>query len=132
MRTSATLEVIAHPKTLLLRYRFKVQLPKNRNPKGLDFKIWSRPIRKLLLCPTLMNQEKSPDKIRRKSILRRSGTEKTLLQPKRTMPLRVRRSGKLKATKSAIIVKRRVFLLGIARKLQKTSVGLDNLRAGDL
>ena len=32
---------------------------------------------------------------------------------------------------SAIIVKRRAILLGTAQNLQKTSVGLGNLHAGD-
>ena len=131
MQTPAALEVIAHPKTLLLRCRLKVQLSKNPSLRSLDPKIQSRPMEKPPLCLALMNQRRSPAKIRRRSILRRSGTRKTLLRPQGTTPLRVRRSGTIKATESAIIVKRRAILLGTAWNLQKTSVGLGNLRAGD-
>ena len=131
MRTSAALEVIAYPKTLLLRCRLKVQLSKNLSPRSLDPKIQSRPMGKLPLCPAPINQGKPSAKIRRKSILKRSGTGKTLLRPQGTMSLRVRRSGTIEATKSAIIVKKRAILLGTARNFQKTSVGLGNLRASD-
>ena len=131
MRTSAALEVIARLKTLLLKCRLKVQLSKNPSPRSLDPKIRSWPMGKPPLRPVLMNQGRPPAKIRKRSILRRSGTRKTLLRPQGTTPLRVRRSGTIEATESAIIVKRRAILLGTARNLQKTSVGLGNLRAGD-
>ena len=47
------------------------------------------------------------------------------------MPLRVRRNKTIEAIKCAIIVKKNAILLGTARNLQKTSVDLGNLHAGD-
>ena len=43
----------------------------------------------------------------------------------------MRRSGMIDVTESAIIVKKRAILLGTARNLQKTSVGLGNFRASN-
>ena len=131
MRTLTTLEVIAHPKTLLLRCKLRVQLSKNPSPRSLDPKIQSRPMKKPLLRPTPMNQGRSPIKIRKRSILKRSETRKTLFWLQKTTPLRVKRSGIIKATEGTIIVKRRAILLGIARNFEKTSVGLANLHAGN-
>ena len=47
------------------------------------------------------------------------------------MPLRVRRSRSIEAIESTINVKKKAILLETARNLQKTSVGLDNLCAGN-
>ena len=131
MQTPASLEVIACPKTLLLRCRLKVQLSRNPSPRNLDLKIQSRSMGKPPLRPAPMNQRRPPAKIRRRCILRRSGTRKTLVRSQRTTPLRVRRSGTIKATKSAIIVKKKAILLRTARNLHKTSVSLGNLYASD-
>ena len=131
MQISTALEVIARPKTLLLRCRLRVQLLKNPSPRSLDPKIWSRPMGKPPLRPAPINQRRPPAKIKKRSILKRSGTGKTLLRPQKTMPLRVRRSKTIEATESAIIVKRRVILLGTAQNFQKTSVGLGNLHANN-
>ena len=131
MWTPAALEVIACSKTLLLRCRLKVQQPKNPSTRSLDSKIQSWSMGKSQLCPTPMNQGRPPAKIRRRNILRRSETGKTLLQPQEITPLRVRKSRTIKVTKSAIFVKRRAILLGTARNLQKTSVNLGNLRASN-
>ena len=78
-----------------------------------------------------INQGRSPAKIRRKSILKKNRTGKTLLRPQGTTPLRVRKSGTIEAMESAIIVKKRGILLETAQNLQKTSVGLGKLRADD-
>ena len=131
MWTPAALEIIAHPKTLLLKCRLRVQLPKNPSPKSLDSRIQTWPMEKPPLRPALMNQGRSPTKIKRKSILKRSKTGKTLFRLKETMPLRVRRSRTIEVTKSTIIVKRKAILLGTARNLQKTSVSLGNLHIGE-
>ena len=79
MRTSTTLEVIACLKTLLLRYKLRVLLLKNPNPRSLELKIQSWLIKKPPLRLALMNQGRSSAKIRRRSILRKSKTEKILL-----------------------------------------------------
>ena len=109
MRTFAALEIIVCLKTFLLRCRLKVHLPKNLSPRSLDSKIQSQPMRKPPLRPASMSQEKSPTKIRRKSILKRSGTGKTLLRPQGITQLRVRRSKTIEATESTIIVKKGHF-----------------------
>ena len=87
--------------------------------------------KKTPLRPALMNQGRLPAKISRKSILKRSGIGKTLFRLQETTPWKVRRSGTIEVTKSAIIVKKKAILLGIVRNLQKTSVGLGNLCTGD-
>ena len=66
---------------------------------------------KLLLHPAPKNQGRPLAKIRKKSILKRSGIRKTLLWLQGTMPLRMKRSGMIEATKIAIIVKKKVILL---------------------
>ena len=112
MWTLITLKVIAYLKILLLRYRLKVQLPKNPSSRSLDLKIQSQSIEKPLLCPTSMNQGRLPTKIRGKNILRRNGIKKTLFRPQKIMSLKVRRNRTIKMTKSAIIIKKRAILLG--------------------
>ena len=119
MQTFTALEVIACPKTLLLRCKLKVQLPKNPGPRSLDLKIQSRSIGKPPLRPASINQGKSSIKIRRKNILRKSGTKKTLFRPQGTTPLRVRRSGTIETTESAIIVKKGPFCQELPRTSKK-------------
>ena len=80
MRTPAALEVIAYFKILLLRYRLRVQLPKNPSSRNLDSKIQSQSMRRPPLRLAPINQDRPPAKIKKKSILRRNGMGKTLLQ----------------------------------------------------
>ena len=131
MRTLFTLEIIARLKTLLLKCRFRVQLPKNFSQRSLDPKIQSRPIDHLLLRLAPINHKRLFAKIRKKSILRRSGLKKTLLWPEGIMLLKLKRRRIIEVTRSAIIVKKRATLLGTARNFQKTSVGLGNFCAGN-
>ena len=131
MQIPAALKVITYPKILLLRCKLRVELLKNPSLRSLDPKIQSQLMRKLPFRPALMNQGRLLAKIRKSSILRKSRTRKTLLQPQGTTPLRVRKSKMIEAIKSAIIVKKKAILLGTARKLQETSIGLSNFYAGD-
>ena len=131
MRTPAALEVIACLKTFLLWRRLRVQLPKNLSLRSLDPKIQSRPMRKPPLYPIPMNQRRPLAKIRKRSILRRNGTRKTLFRLQKTTSLRMRRNGIIEEIRSAIIVKKRAILLRTAQNFQKTSVSFSNFRAGD-
>lgn len=74
---------------------------------------------KLLLCfaPSFLSPKKLFAKIKRKSILKKNKTKKTLFQQLDTTPLKqMRRNGVIK---SIIIVKKRVILLETALNLQK-------------
>ena len=119
------LEVTVHPTILPQRCRPRESLPKNPAPRNSGPRKQSRPMARPLLHPALMSPSSLLARKRRRSIGRRSRTGKTLLRPPGTTPLRVR-----KAIGSAIIARRRAILWEIARNLQKTSVGLGNLRAG--
>ena len=117
---------IARPTTLSQRYRPRRLLPRNSAPKHLDPRNQSKLTAKPLLCAAPMNSSSLIARKRRKSIKKRSKTRKTLLQPLETAPLRVK-----KLTGSATITRKKATLWGTFRNLQKTSVGLDNLRAGN-
>ena len=80
-----------------------------------------------MLYFALINQRKSLIKIKKKSILRKSKTKKTLLWPQKTMLLKIRKNRIIKTTKSAIIVKKRAILLETILKFQKTSIDFSNL-----
>ena len=64
-----------------------------------------------------MNQGRPSANIRKTSILKRSKIKKILFQSQETMLLRIRKSGIIEVIKSAIIVKRRIILLGIVLNL---------------
>ena len=88
-------------------------------------------MRKPLFRLVLINQKRLSAKIKKKSILRKNGTRKTLFRPQKTMPLKIKRSGKIKAIGTDIIVKKKAILLEITQNLEKTSINLGNLYAGD-
>ena len=119
-------EATAYPRILFQRCRPKEPLPKNPAPRKPGPRKQSRPTARPLLRPALISPSSLLAKKRKKSIGRKSKTGKTLLRPPETMPLKVK-----KATRSAIITKRRAILRETAQNIQKTIVSLGNLRAGN-
>ena len=130
MRIFVALKIIACLNTLLLRCRLRVWLLKNLGPKNLDPRNWSRPMISLLLYPAPMRLSSLIARKKRKSIRRKNKIENFFFRLPETMPLKVMIRRK-KAMESAIIAWKKAILLETAWKLQKTSIALGNLYAGN-
>ena len=133
-------EVTALPTTPLQRCRPKEQLAKNPSLRSLGPKkqSWLRVRTPLHPTPSPLSPERPPAQIKERNILRRrrrSGIGKTILRQLgiTPMPLKLvrRRNGTTEAMGGAIIARKRAIFRGTARNLQKTSIGLENLRASD-
>ena len=116
----------AHPTILFQKYRPKEPMSKNRALKNLSPGKQSKSTARLPLRPALTDTSNLIAKKRRRSIGRKSKTGKTLFWLPGTMPSRVK-----KGTRNATITRKKAILQRTAQNLEKTSVNLGNLRAGD-
>ena len=128
---------IAHSTIHPQHCRPREPLLKNPAPRNPGPRKQNRPTPRLLFHHALspLSPERAPTQIKRGNILRRSGTEKTISWQLEIMPTLLRlvrkRNGTTKVTKGATIARRSAIFRGTFRNLQKTSVGLGNLCAGD-